>query len=337
MTLSVKAELFLPREHTGKYAGTHAAFLPASDPSPMPTSPAIDAVYTWVDGTSPEYLETVRRYSATPRDLNPERFRDSFDLLRHSLRSLERHAPWLRRVYLFTCRPQIPRWLRSDHPRLRIVHHDEVGAPPFTLPTFNSNIIETLLHRLPGLSEHFLYFNDDYLLGAPITPDDFYTPDGRMKICGTLIGERFRSRVYEYQTLTFGLLEHAPRLIDRTLWAAMQTTSPAPFANPELHRFRSPADVRPERFYNWHALTHARDRVAVEPFWRFLRYSAFVKITRDLPRFERASARLLRSPRKFICLNDDQRADPNPAVITATRNFLATLYPDPSTFERADA
>jgi hypothetical protein len=303
----------------------------------MPPPREIDAVYTWVDGTRPEYLDLVRRYSTTPRDLNPERFRDPCELLRHSLRSLALHAPWVRNVYLLTCRPQVPSWLRLDHPRLRIVHHDEVCPHPASLPTFNSNIIETFLHRLPGISEHFLYLNDDYLLGAPLSPEHFYHRDGRMKICGTLFGERFRSRVYEHQTITFGLLEHAPRLISRRLWGDMQTASPEAFSSPEQHRFRSPTNVRAERFYNWYALTHARSEVAIEPFWCFLRYATFIKVTRDLPRFKRAATRLLRSPKKFICLNDDQGDAPNPAVIAAVRALLASLYPTPSPFERADS
>ena len=29
------------------------------------------------------------------------------------------------------------------------------------LPTFNSHVIEANLHKIPNLSEHFIYFNDD--------------------------------------------------------------------------------------------------------------------------------------------------------------------------------
>jgi hypothetical protein len=298
----------------------------------MFSPPPIDAVYTWVDGTRPDYLALVQKYSVIPRDLNPERFRDPFQMLRYSLRSLERYAPWVRHVYLLTCRPQVPAWLRTEHPRLRIVHHDEVGDPA-ALPTFNSNIIETFLHRLPGVSEHFLYFNDDYFLGAPVAPADFYTADGRIKVCGTWVGERLRARVYEHQVLSFGLLEHAPRLIDRGRWAEMQSAAPEAFANPQAHRFRSPTDVRPERFYNWHLLTHARKRVAVEPFWRFLREAKFLKL-RDRPaELARQFARLAAARPKFFCLNDDLGPRPSAAAVTAVRAFLAAQFPTPSVFE----
>lgn len=302
-----------------------------SAPSP------IDVVYTWVDGSRPDYRALLERWSGRPRDLNPERFRDPFDLLRHSLRSLALHAPWVRNVYLFTCRPQVPSWLRLDHPRLRVVHHDEVFTDPSSLPTFNSNVIEAHLHLLPGISDRFLYFNDDYFLGAPATPSDFFDPDGRIKVFGTLFGRPLRHRIYERQLLSFGLVEHGPNLIDRTEWEAMQIHAKDEFATLRSHRFRQPDDLRPDRLYRWHLLTNCRDQAVAEPVWRFLRHSAFVKITRDLPRFESASARLLRSPKKFICFNDDQGPDPNPAVIASVRRLLASLYPVPGPFERADS
>src|SRR5690606_31158265 len=132
-------------------------------PPAMPDSDsAIDVVYTWVDGTRAEYLSQLGRHAQGARDLTPERYRDADDCLRHSLRSLELHAPWVRTVYLVTCRPQVPAWLRLDHPRLRIVHHDEIMTPDYAQPTFNSNVIETALHRIPGISKRFVYFNDDY-------------------------------------------------------------------------------------------------------------------------------------------------------------------------------
>lgn len=299
----------------------------------MSASAPIDVVYTWVDGGRPDYAELVRRHAARPGDFNPERFRDPFEMLRHSLRSLEQFAPWVRHVHLFTCRPHAPAWLRRDHPRLRLVHHDEVVTEPGVLPVFNSNVIESFLHRLPGLSDHFLYLNDDYFLGAPVTPADFHAPDGRLKVFGTLCGERLRARVYERQVLSFGLVEHGPVLIDRAAWARMQRDAAADVAELHRHRFRQPDDLRPDRLYRWHLLTHARDRTVAEPFWRYLRYAVFHKIRRDAARETRALARIAQRRPRFICLNDDQGDAPNPAVAPVVRAFLAQYYPRPSSFE----
>lgn len=300
----------------------------------MPPAAPIDVVYTWVDGTRPDYQELLARHAGRPRDLNPERFRDPYELLRHSLRSLARHAPWVRHVYLFTCRPQVPDWLRRDHPQLRVVHHDEVGAPAGVLPTFNSNVIESLLHLLPGISERFLYFNDDYFLGADVTPADFVAADGRMKVFGTLAGERIRARVYEKQLLSFGLVEHGPVLIDRADWAAALAGAAEEVAELRRHRFRQAQDLRPDRMYRWHLLARARDRAVAEPCWRYLRYAAFHKIRPGVERQRRALAKLAARRPKFICLNDDLGPGGDPAVVQAVRDFLREMYPQPSPFER---
>jgi hypothetical protein len=304
---------------------------------PMAIPTTIDAVYTWVDGNDPQYRSILQDYSRGSEDMNPERFRDPFQMLRYSLRSLEQNAPWIRHIYLFTRRPQVPTWLRRDHPRLRIVHHDEVMSEPRVLPTFNSNVIESYLDRLPGISDYFLYLNDDYFLGAPITPADFFTPEGRLKITGTLCGERCRRRVYERQVLSFGLLEHGPLLIERRVWRSMQDLAADDIAELREHRFRQSDDLRPDRLYRWHQLTHHRTTAVAEPFWRYLRQSAFHKI-RGVPARERAAfARLQRAPRKFLCLNDDQGPRPHPEVVATVQRFLREQWPNPSTVEQTTA
>ena len=91
------------------------------------------------------------------------------------MRSLWMFAPWVRHVYLLT-NGQLPSWLQLDNDRLTIVQHSDVFPNSSHLPTFSSPAIESHLHRIAGLSEHFLYFNDDILLGRPIWPEDFYSP-----------------------------------------------------------------------------------------------------------------------------------------------------------------
>ena len=99
------------------------------------------------------------------------------DELRHSLRSLEQYAPWVRHVYIVTDR-QRPEWLRNDDPWVTVVDHTEIAPPGTALPTFNSQAIEANLHRIDGLSENFLYFNDDVFLSSPVSPELFFSPNG---------------------------------------------------------------------------------------------------------------------------------------------------------------
>ena len=132
----------------------------------------IDVVYTWVDDGFPGYLELLGDHAETPHDRNPNRTRDNLELLRFSLRSLSRYAPWVGRVYLVTCRPQLPAWLDPEASNLTIVHHDQI-IDAEVLPTFNSFAILSHLYRIEGLSDRFLYFEDDMLLGNRTLPSDF--------------------------------------------------------------------------------------------------------------------------------------------------------------------
>ena len=76
----------------------------------------------------------------------------------------------MRRIHLVTA-GQVPDWLDTDHPMVNLVDHAQI-LPAEGLPTFNSHAIETSLHRIDGLAEHFVYFNDDFLLGRPVRPGD---------------------------------------------------------------------------------------------------------------------------------------------------------------------
>lgn len=106
-------------------------------------------------------------------EMSEHRFADNNEL-KYSLRSLEKHAKWIRNVYIVT-NGQVPHWLNVSHPKIRLVTHEHIFPNKSHLPTFSSPAIESHLHRIDGLSERFLYFNDDLMLGAPIWPEDFYT------------------------------------------------------------------------------------------------------------------------------------------------------------------
>lgn len=142
--------------------------------------PVIDIVYMWVDDSWPGYKEELGRYARTGHDTNPNRTRNNLDTLKYSLRSIERFAPWRRHVYLVSCRPQIPQWLNLAHPDIRVVHHDEF-IPKTYLPTFNSFAIQSWLHNLPGLSEHFVCFDDDTLFLREAPSSMFFGQDGRVR------------------------------------------------------------------------------------------------------------------------------------------------------------
>ncbi len=136
----------------------------------------IDFVITWVDGSDPAWQAERARYLHPDMPLDQIDFRETryrnWDNLHYWFRAVETYAPWVRKVHFVTW-GHIPEWLNPDAPKLHITNHRDF-IPEQYLPTFSSHPIELNLHRIPGLSDQFVYFNDDFFLTAPVEPADFF-------------------------------------------------------------------------------------------------------------------------------------------------------------------
>ena len=132
----------------------------------------IDFVVPWVDGSDSEWQKEYSRYSGKP--IAPERYRD-WGAFKYWFRAIEKYAPWVNKIHLITC-GQVPEWLNTEHPKLNLVFHEDY-IPHEWLPTFSAHPIELNMHRISGLSEHFVYFNDDTYLSAPCVESDFFKND----------------------------------------------------------------------------------------------------------------------------------------------------------------
>ncbi len=131
---------------------------------------AIDFVITWVDGSDESWQAEKASYRASG-DSRAIRYRD-WDALRYWFRAVETYAPWVNRIHFVTW-GHVPTWLNLEHPKLHLVRHKDF-IPEEYLPTFSSHPIELNMHRIPGLAEQFVYFNDDFFLTAPVKPTDFF-------------------------------------------------------------------------------------------------------------------------------------------------------------------
>ena len=136
----------------------------------------IDFVITWVDMNDPrwqkDFATCAGKIDNTTNEFSEARFRE-YGLLKFWFRGVEKFAPWVGKIHFVTC-GQRPEWLNINHPKLHLVHHEDYIPTQF-LPCFNSSLIEIYLHKIPGLSEHFVYFNDDVFLINAITPERFFT------------------------------------------------------------------------------------------------------------------------------------------------------------------
>ena len=132
----------------------------------------IDFVVTWLDSTDPVWQKEYECYKDQSKgEKSAARFRD-MNIFMFWFRAVEKYAPWVNKVYLVT-NGKFPEWINKDCPKLVLVRHEDYIPKEF-LPTFNSCTIELNFHRIKGLSEHFVYFNDDMFLNRPINPDYYF-------------------------------------------------------------------------------------------------------------------------------------------------------------------
>lgn len=134
----------------------------------------IDFVIAWVDGSDEEWIKEKNKYKKAGKEdaTNGKiRYRD-WNQLKYWFRGVEKYAPWVNNIYFVTC-GQKPEWLNENHPKLKLVNHTDYLNEKY-LPTFSANPIELNFHKINGLSEKFVYFNDDMFLINPTKEEDFF-------------------------------------------------------------------------------------------------------------------------------------------------------------------
>lgn len=307
----------------------------------------VDVVYTWVDGSDPAWL--ARRAEAAGAGYHGEsgsaaRFLNR-DELRYSLRSLHANAPWVRKIWLVTD-SQRPGWLQEDD-RLQVVDHRDIFADGDALPTFNSHAIESQLHHIDGLSEHFLYFNDDMFLGCPVSPSSFFLPNGMTRIFwsqsrvpmgepeegDTPVDAAAKNNrallLREFGRTIAQTFQHTPYPLRRSIMHEIETRFAGEVAQTMRNRFRSTSDLSiPSSLHHYYALMSAR---AVPGS---VRYSYTQLAVPDLS--ERLNRLLARRDTVAICLNDaytlESEIEGQVAVLSP---FLEAYFPVPSPWENS--
>lgn len=135
----------------------------------------IDFAVTWVDMDDPKWRAEFAKYAGkiddSKNEVSTARFRD-YGFLKYWFRGVEKFAPWVRYVHFITC-GQKPEWLNVDHPKLKLVDHKDYIPEKF-LPCFNSSSLEAHLHRIPELSDKFVYFNDDMYIINHVEQERFF-------------------------------------------------------------------------------------------------------------------------------------------------------------------
>lgn len=155
------------------------------------TQPPIDAVILWVDGDDPAWkarCDAARGGNALTRrdDIGGDlRFRQMREI-DWCVAGINRFAPFIRKIFIVTdgqdpnLENTVGKWFENPIP-VEIVDHKVIfrGYERY-LPTYQCNSLETMIHRIPGISERFVYFNDDFVLTNHVRPEDWFTSDGKV-------------------------------------------------------------------------------------------------------------------------------------------------------------
>ncbi|WP_430250495.1 Stealth CR1 domain-containing protein [Neorhizobium sp. DAR64860/K0K1] len=301
----------------------------------------IDAVYTWVNGSDPAWQELIRPYRGSAA-IDPDRYSHN-DELKHSIRSIELFAPWVRTIYIVSnCAP--PDWF-TESDRFKWVYHEAL-MPADILPTFNSHVIETFLHEISGLSEKFIYFNDDFFLSGFVRPQDFFNAYGqtvaRLEPYGVLpyleqLSDAGRAEEWQNAAVSGARLldertgikpiqmhRHAPYAFTRTVFKEMIDEFGDEAATTRAARFRTADDISFASFFYHH---YARSKgLCIESneqslIVRHTNFSAF------------QNKKMYRSLR-FFCMNDGGGSSTHAAFNKFKTTFLASFYPFKSGCEK---
>jgi len=311
----------------------------------------IDMVFSWVEGSDPEFrarrAAQMSQYVVGEGDGAEARIRQ-IDELKYALRSVNMFAPWVRRIFIATdSRP--PAWL-ADHPKITIVRAEEHFSDPAALPTYSSHAVESQLHNITELSEHFLYSNDDMFFGRPVKATMFFSPGGvtRFIEATTRIGlgdndparSGFENAARVNRQLIFERfgqvmtrhLEHTAVPLRKSVLREMEREFPEDFARTQASQFRSSTDISvTNSFYHYYALMtgHAVQQEKAKVLYVDTTSRAGLDL---LPVLRR------KRNQDFFCLNDGSF----PEVAAEERaervvDFLERYFPIPAPWEKVSA
>jgi hypothetical protein len=309
----------------------------------------VDIVYTWVNhrdaGWRQLWTEVVGTEPGAMEDDSGgiERFLNR-DELKFSLRSISSFAPWVRKVFVVTnCAP--PEWLDIDHPKIHWVDHRDV-IPADMLPVFSSHAIESRLQHVPGLADHFLYFNDDFFLTRHTLASDFFECSGLsksfMEPYGSVNGDpevespdylnaaRNGRRLLEetFSRSVTRLHQHTPYALRREVLLEMEERFAGPIGQTTAGRFRSITDISTVSFLYHHyayltgkGLYASSDALLVKP--QAVRYMRRLQQILDGERVPIS-----------VCLNDGGGSSLFPHWDRHVVEFLETYFSTKCAFER---
>lgn len=295
----------------------------------------VDAVITWVDGADPAHRLKRAKWTDSQVHMSDDKAGDTrfanLNEIFWCVASLNRFAPWINRIYIVTDaqNPHIDEFLKTNFPEgyipVEIVDHTVIfrGYEQY-LPTFNSISLETMTWRIPGLSEHYIEFNDDLMLSAPLTPDEFFTEDGKVVCYGewaslpltrltrllkprgrvTTKGSHANGAATAGRRLSYLRLAHCQKALTRSFYERYFEEHPDHLESNISHRFRSVEQFTSQELQYISLYDAGRCEVRSAEGLLF-----FYQPTSDKKYFRRKMEKLSGFKGKFLCFNSLDLAD----------------------------
>ncbi|MCL2371218.1 stealth family protein [Candidatus Saccharibacteria bacterium] len=336
----------------------------------------IDVVVPWVTSNDPKWQALRQQHlpnntkSDQGADNDEELFRD-WDTLRYLLRGIHSHMPWANRIFLVTMN-QRPKWLadlaKLSNGKLALIDHKDF-IPKEYLPTFSSHTIELNFHRIPDLSEHFIYFNDDMLPVQDLQPAHFFDHAGLPKdqaslwrisqpnyasIYGhillnniSLLNQHFstqdlksKRKIYSLRQGTRRVLASLPYLRYRNLPGFFNPHGPQPFLKSTFEKlWELEPEVLAKTCQNKFRTIHDVNQYVFRDYQLLMgsyspdNISARVRFFKDFPGQFSALESALKNPKiKMICINDDITDDFQKSN-DKMRSILDSHLPTPAPWE----
>ncbi|MCD8288266.1 MAG: Stealth CR1 domain-containing protein [Porphyromonadaceae bacterium] len=306
----------------------------------------IDLVYLWVDGNDPKWIAKKKACTGefTGAEENCEGRYANHDELKYSLRSVEKYAPWIRKIFIVTDN-QTPKWLDLSNPKIRILDHSEI-LPDICRPCFNSSVILHHLYKIPGLSEYFLYSDDDMMLNQKVTPEMFFDKDSLPVV---RLNRRYFRRLFFFVK---DHIFHSLKNHNKTVYAAARLVAKryGVFYGGKMHHnidayrksffketgkmfeaelsarytnhMRADSDI--ERCLYSYAFL-AQKRAHLQYVTQRTSFKSSIHNRKNYAKFERYNP-------VFFCMNDSQYATNEDRERTI--EYLSRLFPDKSQFEK---
>lgn len=326
----------------------------------------IDVVYSWIDGNNEHVQGEIRKWREIENPIGEASSNNRFktmDELKYSLRSIYEYAPWVRNIYIITSFHMIPEWFDEEEGKRHGVFFIDDSKLLETVPVFNSLAKEAVKHKIPGLSERYLYFNDDLFFGKDVTLDDFMFPDGKAKMFLEPAGfvpksepdnqEDYFARGLLYtRHILLSLVDrgslHLNSQMIRDCYENMQVKKHTPdlhFVSEDRAKWRMIPDImRRTANGRFRHIDQLYDNTLFDNYWKLARGKAlpsdiryaYLYISGNYNKERLVYEHIIRERPEVFCVNDGIKEDTMAARYSSRKlvEFLENYFPEPSPWEK---